>query len=238
MQEKLPQSTQFLSIGCVFFGAAFSGVAMAEERPVALVEHISGASDAAIQAFDYVYKNDKIDLRPGGELRLAYFDNCETESFNGGLIKLKIDSAKITKGGVSTKEMRPCQTSALALSSKAREAGVSVKRVTPFPESEWREVSVVTATPRFIWPKNEDAETQANVRVYYLDSDPAELVWQGNSAAHQLVYPGEAPLLKIGMPYEVVISYEGEPVNSVVFSIDPNLELPDTPLANSVPLGL
>ncbi len=230
--------TYFRPAGLVLIGTFSVATAAAEERPVALVEHIAGAPDAAVQAFDYVYKNDKIDLRPGGELRLAYFDNCETESFNGGLIKLKSDSAKITKGGVSTKTMRPCQTSALAISSAAREAGVSVKRVTPFPESEWREVSIVTATPRFIWPKNENAETQADVRIYYLDSDPAELVWQASSGGHQLVYPDDAPVLKIGMPYEVVISYGGEPVNSVVFSIDPNLELPDTPLANSVPLGL
>ena len=73
MLGKLPQSTHFWSLGCVFIGAAFGGGAMAEERPVALVELITGAPDAVVQAFDYVYKNDKIDLRPGGELRLAYF---------------------------------------------------------------------------------------------------------------------------------------------------------------------
>ncbi len=230
--------TYFRPAGFAFFGTLFIAAAAAEERPVALVEHIHGAPDAAVQAFDYVYKNDKIDLRPGGELRLAYFDNCETESFSGGLIKLKRDSAKISKGGVSTKAMRPCQTAALALSSDAREAGVSVKRVTPFPENEWREVSIATATPRFIWPANEDAESNAVVSVYYLDSNPAELVWQSQADARQLVYPEDAPLLKIGMPYEVVISYDGEPVNSVVFSVDPNLDLPQSPLNNAVPLGL
>ena len=175
---------------------------------------------------------------PGGELRLAYFDKCETESFTGGLIKLKSNNAKITKGGVSTKAMRPCQTAALALSVGAREAGASVKRVTPFPESEWREISIVTATPRFIWPRNKNAESDATISIFYLDADPAELVWQGTSSAHHLTYPSDAPYLKVGMPYEVVISYDGKRPTSVVFSIDPNLELPDSPLTTAVPLGL
>lgn len=174
----------FWSFGFVLIGGATLGGALAQERPVALVEHIQAAPGAALEAFDYVYKNDKIDLRPGGELQLAYFDKCETESFSGGLVKVKKDGAKVSKGGASTKEMRPCQTAALAMSADAREAGASVKRVTPFPENEWREISIVTATPRFIWAKNEDAETNAIISIFYLDSDPAELVWQGTSHAH------------------------------------------------------
>ena len=219
--------------------AAFSpALAQAEDRPVALVEHIQAGPDAVLQAFDYVYKNDKIDLRPNGELKLAYFDSCQTETITGGTVKLKKDGAKVSKGGVSTKSLRPCQTAALALSADAREAGASVKRVTPFPEDEWREVSIVTAHPRFIWPKNDDGQNDATISIYFLDSNPATLVWQGVSNAQNVVYPNDAPALQIGMPYEAVVSYDGEAQTAVVFSIDPSLELPDSPLTNAVPLGL
>ena len=223
-----------IAIGAGIIPAA----ALAEDRPVALIEHIQAGPGAALQAFDYVYKNDKIDLRPDGELTLAYFDNCQTETFTGGVVKLKNASAKITKNGVSTKSERPCQTAALALSADAREAGASVKRVTPFPEDEWREISIVTATPRFIWPQSSDGSTEATISIYFLDSDPATLVWQGTSNANNVVYPDDAPALQIGMPYEAVVSYGGDPQTAVVFSVDPNLELPDSPLTNAVPLGL
>lgn len=223
----------FLSIACVLTGAA-----AAEDRPLGLVESVSAAPDADVQAFDYVYENDKIDLRPDGQLSIAYFDRCEVETFTGGVLKLKEDGAKISKGGVSTKEARPCQTASLLLSDEAREAGVAVKRISPFPEKEWREISVATTQPTFIWPAHGGAPKSASVSVSLLEADPVKLIWQGQTDSHFLTYPEDAPLLMPGMPYKVTVSYGGEDETSAVFSIDPGLELPDGMLTTAVPLGL
>ena len=225
----------------VFFASAASimaSAAMADDRPLALVEHVTGAPEAGLVAFDYVYENDKIDLRPGGELSLAYFDRCEVETFSGGVLKLKTDKVKISKGGVSTTKVRPCQTAALMLSEEAREAGVAVKRVTPFPEEEWREISIATAKPTFVWPAQDDQNAPALVTLHLLEAEPVTLVWQGSANANHLAYPDDAPALMPGLPYKVTVSYDGEALTSIVFSIDPGLELPEGPLTTAVPLGL
>lgn len=222
----------------VLVGAVFApGAVFAEDRPLALVEHIAAAPEAGVSEFDYVYDKDKIDLRPNGEIRLAYFDKCQVETITGGIVKLNDDRAKVSKGGVSTVTARPCQTAALSLDEDAREAGVSVKRVSPFPKEEWREVSVAVSTPLFIWPLPKSGD-KATVTVRYLDVQPPEVIWQGNVSDHHLAYPADAPPLKIGMPYEVIISYDGKSYLSGVFSIDPGLELPESPLTTAVPLGL
>ena len=96
----------------------------------------------------------------------------------------------------------------------------------------------MTATPRFIWPHQEDAESAATVNVYLLEADPAELVWQGDSAENSLVYPEDAPALETGLPYRVAVTVAGKEISSAVFSIDPGLEMPDSVLTTAVPLGL
>ncbi len=217
--------------------AVISSGAGAQDRPLALVEHVD-APEAAVEPFDYVYANDKIDLRPDGELRLAYFDRCIVETFTGGVIKLKNDDVKISKGGASVQQARPCQTAALSVSANAREAGVSVKRVTPFSGAGWQEVSVAVMTPRFIWPRDKKTSAGASVSVYLLEADPEELVWQGAVDGNYLVYPEDAPALIPGLPYRVVVSFGPKRQTSAVFSIDPQLDLPDGLLTTAVPLGL
>ena len=213
-------------------------VALAEDRPLALVEHVT-ATAAEIGDFDYLYDDDKIDLRPNGELRIAYFDSCVVETITGGIVKLNKDKeAKVSKGGVVKREMRPCQTAALALSDESKEAAAAVKRVSPFDEREWREISIATMTPRFVWPHAEDDGRVATVSIYLLEADPAELVWQGEADGHSLVYPEDAPALETGLPYRVAITVDGKEQNAAVFSIDPGLEMPDGILTTAVPLGL
>lgn len=209
---------------------------MAEDRPLALVEHVA-APAAEISAFDYLYDDDKIDLRPDGELRIAYFDSCVVETITGGVVKLNKDKeAKVSKGGVTKRETRPCQTAALALSDESKEAAAAVKRVSPFGE-EWREISIATATPRFVWPY-EDEEVAATVSVYLLEAQPAELVWQGEAAENSLAYPEDAPALETGLPYRVAVTVGGKEISAAVFSIDPGLEMPEGVLTTAVPLGL
>lgn len=224
-----------------FSGAAASMVAaaaMADDRPLALVEHIADAPDAEVEAYDYVYDGDRIDLRPDGEMVLAYFDNCEVETFSGGMVRVREGGAKISRGGGSSTENRPCQTAALALSEAAREAGAAVKRVTPFPADEWREVTIAADRPNFIWPKTRRGDGEATVSIYYLDAAPEELVWRGTAASHYMSYPDDAPALTPGMPYRAVVSYKDKAAASAVFSIDPHLQLPVGVLTSAVPLGL
>ncbi len=229
--------TRFRMMIAVATMAAISGGAGAEDRPLALVEHVD-APGVAVQPFDYVYANDKIDLRPSGELRLAFFDRCLVETFTGGVIRLKNDNVKISKGGASVQQARACQTAALSVSSDAKEAGVSVKRVSPFSSEDWQEISVAVMTPRFIWPRDKKDEAGASVSVYLLEADPAQLVWQGDVDGNYLMYPEDAPGLIPGLPYRVTVSFGPKHQISAVFSIDPQLELPDGLLTTAVPLGL
>ncbi len=223
-------------IAVMFF--ASPTLAAAQDRPLALVEHVT-APAAEIGAFDYLYDDDRIDLRPDGVMRIAYFDSCIVETFTGGVVKLdKKKEAKISKGGVSNREARPCQTASLALSKEAKEAAAAVKRVSPFDDEEWREISIATATPRFIWPDETTAEKNATISVYFLEAEPAELVWQGAASENTLLYPEDAPSLETGLPYLVTVSVDGEKERSAVFSVDPGLDLPEGVLTTAVPLGI
>ncbi len=218
--------------------ATFTMAWAADDRPLALVEHVDAAPDGGVQAFDYVYENDKIDLRPNGTLTIAYFDRCVVETITGGVVRMKDDGVKVTKKGVSTQTERPCQTASLMLSEEAREAGVAVKRVTPFPEEEWREITVATERPTFIWPVDEDERDGLILSVLLLEAEPVELIWEAPAEGTFLTYPEDAPSLMPGLPYQVTISQDGDVQTSAVFSIDPALELPDGPLTTAVPLGL
>lgn len=227
-------------IGAFFLPAAamLTTAWAADDRPLALVEHVDAAPDGGVQAFDYVYENDKIDLRPNGTLTIAYFDRCVVETITGGVVRMKDDGIKVTKKGVSTQTERPCQTASLMLSEEAREAGVAVKRVTPFPEEEWREITVATERPTFIWPVDDDEDESLTLSVLLLEADPVEVVWEAPAEGTFLTYPDDAPSLTPGLPYQVTVSQDGDIQTSAVFSIDPALELPDGPLTTAVPLGL
>ena len=124
------------------------------------------------------------------------------------------------------------------LSEEAREAGVAVKRVTPFPEEEWREVTVATERPTFIWPVDDDESESLTLSVLLLEAEPVEVVWEAPAQGTFLTYPDDAPALMPGLPYQVTISQDGDVQTSAVFSIDPALELPEGPLTTAVPLGL
>lgn len=215
---------------------AFATPALAKDPPLALVESVEGAAKAGVEAFDYVYPGDQVDLRPGGVLRLAYFRACLVDTFRGGVVRIAKDGAK-TRGGETSRAARPCGTAALAVAGDGREAGVAVKRVTPFQGTGWRELAVSAERPTFVWPKSQ-AAGEAKVRVYFLDAAPKTLVWSGSATQARLAYPEDAPALAPGMPYEVAVEAPGGGVFSGVFSIDPGLGAPDGLLNTVVPLGL
>ena len=227
--------TATLIITLTAFGSV-SALFAKEDRPVAFIELIEHAPDSELQSFDYVYNKTQIDLRPGGQVILAYFDTCEVETITGGLVKIKTDGAKLSKGGTSVKHLRPCRTAKTVLSKAAKEAGASVKRVSPFQAEDWQEWALNTFSPLFKWPLTNKRKGPVEVKVYFADAIPRQLVWQASTSNPYLTYPHSAPALIIGMPYIVVVDYaKGKPAEAV-FSIDPALELPEGPINRLVPL--
>ena len=70
-----------------------------------------------------------------------------------------------------------------------------------------------------------------------MDGEPPELVWQVTAKGAHVVYPADAPALRIGIPYQVQVSRGGTPVITAVFSIDPDLDVPDDLMTRVVPIG-
>jgi hypothetical protein len=215
---------------------ACAAPALARDPPLALVESVADAPAAGVEAFDYLYPGDQVDLRPGGALRIAYFRACVVDSFQGGVVRASKDGARV-RGGKSNRAARPCQTAALVAAGDGREAGVAVKRVTPFQGQGWRELAVATAQPTFIWPKPA-AAGETKVAVYFLDAAPKTLVWSGATEARRIAYPADAPPLAPGMPYEVSVETPGGGRFSMVFSVDAGIDPVDGVLNTAVPLGL
>jgi hypothetical protein len=206
------------------------------ERPVALVESISNAPEAEVSAFDYVYRKDKIDLRPGGAVTLSYFDSCVVETVRGGVVKLKEDSAKVTKGGQSQKSQRPCQSGGVIVTAAMAEAGAAIKRLSPFESGRWREWTV-RDRPTFKWNTPRRADGPTTLRVVFADADPTRAHWEGQTSAAFLDYPADAPAFEIGRPYVVTAFFSNGDEVDGVFSVDPALEVPDTPISRLVHLG-
>lgn len=221
---------------------AIGSAAADDDRPLALVEFIADAPEASVFDFDYLYDGDKIDLRPDGQMIIAYFDNCIVETFQSGVVRIRDEGAKVSRGGSSTQTVRPCQTAALALNTEATEAGVAVKRVDKLgnllPEEAIKEITIAEARPRFVWPRERTRGNPVQVRLNYLDAESKALVWETETAGAQIAYPDDAPALERGMPYEIVVSFSRGDDLKAVFSVDPGLELPASPLSNVIPIGL
>lgn len=210
--------------------------AHAADEPVALIEELQDAPDAEVQAFDYAYKGDKIDLRPGGRMVLAYFGSCEVETITGGKVKMRKDEAKLSDGATSSKSLRSCRTSQLALDDETRELGAAVKRASPYEDDVWQEVALNTSTPWFKWPYEKKAKGEVTLSIYDADAPEEILIWQTVATDDYVAYPLDGPVLVEGKPYRVVASYPKKYSYSAVFSIDPALELPGSPLNSLVPL--
>ena len=206
------------------------------KRPVALIESIENAPDAGYLSFDYVYDKDEIDLRPGGRVVLAYFDSCRVDTITGGRIKIKDDGIKVKDDGVTSSQMRQCRTETVALSKDAKEAGASVKRISPFNSEEWEEWAVSTPQPVFKWATADNPGPPQSIRIFYLDAATPQLFWEGSASSSFLVYPEGGPRFEVGMPYQAVAEFSNGDQVSAVFSIDPALEVSDGPMERLIPL--
>ncbi len=221
-------------VGITLSLASWSGIALAkseDNRPVALVESIENAPGAGIGFLDYAFPGQVVELGPDGVIVLSYFATCLVETVRGGRLTVEAGASKVEDGEVESEKV-PCQGANIDVTSATSEAGASVTRVTPFREQDWSEWTTRSERPTFKWAE----AGQATVTVVDLDADPPETLWTATVDGSHLAYPSDAPPLEIGVPYEVRVAVADAGPRTAVFSIDPDLEGPDTALGGVVPI--
>lgn len=204
----------------------------ASRGPVAMVEGIENAPNAGVTFLDYVYADQKIDLGANGKVVLSYFDTCLTETIVGGRVTVAPGASEVEDGQISVKAF-PCQGAKIVVTAETSEAGATVNRVTPFDGQNWSEWTVKTAQPLFKWPASEG---KTFVRVFDMDLEAPEMIWQGEAKSSHLTYPASAPKLQIGRPYRVQVSRMGAASIAAIFSIDPDLDIPDSLMSRVIPV--
>jgi len=200
--------------------------------PVAMVEGIENAPNAGVAFLDYVYADQKIDLGANGKVVLSYFDTCLTETIVGGRVTVAPGASEVEDGQISVKAV-PCQGAKIVVTAETSEAGAVVNRVTPFDGQNWSEWTVKTAEPLFKWPASKG---QTIVKVFDMDMETPEMIWQGEVKISHLAYPASAPKLQTGKPYRVQVYRSGEPTMAAIFSIDPDLDVPDSLMSRVIPV--
>jgi hypothetical protein len=203
--------------------------------PVAMVEEVDNAPDAGVEMLDYVYADQDIDLGARGALVLSYFESCVRETITGGRVKVGPRQSRV-RGGRLRSERGACEGETTIVTADASEAGGAVKRVTPFKQEEWQEVTIKGERPIFKWRPDRRA-VQFQVMVVHLDAEPLRIIWQGQTKRTYLAYPASAPRLEIGMPYLVQITNPSGQQIATVFSIDPWLDMADNAANRIVTIG-
>ena len=203
----------------------------------ALVEDVKDAPDAGVSFLDYVFPGQTIDLGSKGTLVLSYFDSCMLETIRGGRVTVERGASAVDGGKVSMQKVA-CQGDQIVVAAASgeggAEAGAVVDRVTPFSGQDWSEWTVKTDRPTFKWTSTGGAAT---VSVIDVDRETPQIVWQTSVNGDRVQYPADAPPLEIGLPYQVNVAMTGRATLEAVFSIDPDLEGPDTALSRVVPVS-
>lgn len=205
--------------------------------PPALLESIADAPGAGVEAFDYLDAGQTIQLGQRGKATISYFANCRVEKITGGTVTIGAAQSAVAGGQVAASTMA-CKGAKPVVVASAREAGAGVNRVTPFPADRWSEWTVKTDRPVFKWTAAAGVAPQTTYRVTViaLDQRPPQIVWSGDAKARYLAYAPTAPRLTPGLPYAVKVEAPGGQPIEAVFSIDPNLEIADTPANRVVPV--
>lgn len=192
-----------------------SGAGDVGAAPTAVVEEASGLRTPGIAEFTNLQPGQRIEVGPGGTLRLTYFSGCTVEVIKGGTVTVGTVSS-VVDGGKVERSTTTCQGQQVAVTAATEQVGASVKRVTPFDPSVWAEATVSTGTPSFSWGGGD-----ATLRLVELDAPEPRIAWEGKVKGPTAAYPKGAPPLVIGMPYRVEIETAGAPPLSAVFSVDP-----------------
>jgi hypothetical protein len=210
------------------FGAASAG--RENTAASAILEAISDTT-TDLDAFDYLEPGRTIALGQRGRATVAYFDNCRVEQIRGGTVEIGTSESRVTGGQISARTI-PCKGSRPVVIAAASEAGAGVSRA--FPPERWMEASIKGARPILKWRGTRgDSYT---LTVTDLELRPGRVMWTGTVRGTYLAYPAGAPALATGIPYEAKVEGQGVAARAV-FSIDPRLDVADTPANRVVFLG-
>lgn len=200
--------------------------------PAAMLESIADVPAGDLDAFDYLDAGQTIALGARGRATIAYFENCRVEQIRGGTVTVGTTESRVAGGQLNARTIA-CKGTKPIVVAEAREAGGGVSRA--FPTDRWSEWSLKSARPIFKWSGGAGAPAH-RVTVSELEQRPGRVVWTGSARGSHVAYPGGAPSLVPGMPYLVKI--EGPATSAeAVFSIDPHLDIADTPTSRVVVIG-
>lgn len=200
--------------------------------PAAMLEAIADAQSAEFDAFDYLDAGQSIALGARGRATIAYFESCRVEQIRGGTVTVGNAESRVAGGQVNARTMA-CKGTKPVVVAEAREAGGGVSRA--FPADRWAEWSLKSGRPIFKWSGGAGAPAH-RITVTELEQRPGRVVWTGTARGSYVAYPPSAPVLAPGMPYLVKVEGPSTTAESV-FSIDPNLDIADTPASRVVVVG-
>jgi hypothetical protein len=203
-----------------------SGAARTSVAASAILEEIANTA-SPFEAFDYLEPGQTIALGAQGRATIAYFETCRVEQVRGGTIEVGIGESRVA-GGQLTARTIACKGSRPVVVAAASEAGAGVSRA--FAPERWQETTIRAGRPIVKW-RGTRGETYT-VTITDLELRPGQVVWTGSARGTYLAYPAGAPALATGIPYEARVEGAGL-VARAVFSIDPRLDIADTP-ANRV----
>lgn len=200
--------------------------------PAAMLEAIAEAQTGGLDAFDYLDAGQTIALGARGRATIAYFESCRVEQIRGGNITVGSAASDVAGGQVSARTIA-CKGTKPVVVAEAREAGGGVSRA--FPPDRWAEWTIKVGRPIFKWSGGAAAGAH-RVTVSELERNPGRVVWTGTASGSHVAYPAGAPALTPGLPY--LVKVEGSAgAGEAVFSVDPNLDIADTPSARVVVVG-
>ena len=194
-----------------------SGAAAANDGPAAIVERIEAPS-SAIEAFDYLWPGDQIDLGADSILVLGYLTSCRRETIVGGQVKVGLDQSETDSQMIHHQKV-PCDPIVASLTSaQASESGAVILRD---PEEEalkaQQSIRIYSTAPVFSTP-----EPVTQIVVRRLDQSVPDMVLQPAGAV--LDTAGSAVTFAPGGRYE---ARAGEILR--IFEIDPTADLGDGP---------
>ena len=242
----------FLAVALTLLVSAQSAWAQSEERDTdmiaarsepptaqgqgaaAIVESVEGAPKAGVAFLDYVYPDQVIELGRNGVIVLSYFDSCLVETVQGGRLTVQPGASKLVGGRVRTDKV-PCQGTRMFVTAETSEAGATVTRISTEDQDDWSEWTTKSPRPVFKW-RQSDTAGAAKVTLFEMDEEPPKAVWQAESEGGHVAYPEAAPELAIGLPYRVEVHLPGGGKVAALFSIDPDLDAPDTAMSRVVPV--
>lgn len=127
--------------------------AAAQDGPAAIVEEID-APDSAIQAFDYLWAGDVVDLGADNVLVLGYLSSCHRETIVGGQVKVGREQSD-TDNSMVHRQKVPCDP--IVASLTAAQAGESGAVVLRKPDGEPLEspqsIRIYSTAPIFKTPQ-------------------------------------------------------------------------------------